>query len=76
MLFVLTLIHNLAKLEGKSNVRSDHLNETSAGERNGNCTVIRFVSTIANFGICTVVGLNETLIEAKICSFKRPKCVV
>jgi hypothetical protein len=30
------------------------------------CTVIRFVSNNAKFGICTVVGLNGTLIEAKI----------
>jgi hypothetical protein len=30
------------------------------------CTVICFVSIIAKFGICTVVGLNGTLVEAKI----------
>jgi hypothetical protein len=34
-------------------------------------TVNRFVSIIAKFGICTVVGLNGKLVEAKICTFKR-----
>ncbi len=29
-------------------------------------TVIRFVSISAKFGICTIVGLNWTLVEAKI----------
>jgi hypothetical protein len=29
-------------------------------------TVIRFVSTSAKFGICTVVGLNGTLVEDKM----------
>ncbi len=29
-------------------------------------TVIRFVSISAKFGSCTVVGLNGTLVEAKI----------
>ncbi len=29
-------------------------------------TVIHFVSISAKFGICTVVGLNETLVETKI----------
>jgi hypothetical protein len=29
-------------------------------------TVIRFVSICVQFGICTVVGLNGTLVEAKI----------
>jgi hypothetical protein len=30
------------------------------------CTVIRFVSISATFGICNVVGINETLFEDKI----------
>ncbi len=34
-----------------------------------NCTVIRFVSTNAKFGICTVVGLNGTLVEDKMRKF-------
>ncbi len=38
-------------------------------------TVIRFVSISAKFGIFTVVGLNETLVAAKICIFKCSKCV-
>jgi hypothetical protein len=29
----------------------------------------------AKFGICAVVGPNGTLVEAKICTFKCPKCV-
>ncbi len=29
-------------------------------------TIIRFVSVSANFGTCTVVGLNGTLVEAKM----------
>jgi hypothetical protein len=29
-------------------------------------TAIRFISISAKFGICTVIGLNETLVEAKI----------
>ncbi len=33
------------------------------------CTVIRFVSTSAKFGICTVVGLNGTLVEDKMRTF-------
>jgi hypothetical protein len=33
-------------------------------------TVIRFVSISAKFGICTVVGLNETLFEAKLGTFR------
>jgi hypothetical protein len=32
-------------------------------------TVIRFVSTNAKFGICTVVGLNGTLVEEKMRKF-------
>ncbi len=39
------------------------------------CTVIRFVSISAKFAICTVVNLNGTLVEAKIRTFKCPKCV-
>ncbi len=39
------------------------------------CSVIRFVSISAKFGICTVVGLNGTLVEAKKRTFKCPKCV-
>jgi hypothetical protein len=31
-------------------------------------TVIRFVSNKAKFGSCTIVGLNGTLGEAKICT--------
>jgi hypothetical protein len=33
-------------------------------------TVIRFVSIRAKFAICTVVGLNGTLVLAKIRKFK------
>jgi hypothetical protein len=33
------------------------------------CTVIRFVWVSAKFGTCTVVSVNGTLIEAKICTF-------
>jgi hypothetical protein len=33
------------------------------------CTVIRFFSTSASFGICTVVGLNGTLSEDKMRTF-------
>jgi hypothetical protein len=40
-----------------------------------NYTVIRFVSITANFDVCTIVGLNGTLVEAKICTFKYLKCV-
>ncbi len=32
-------------------------------------TFIRFVWVSAKFGICTVVGVNETLVEAKMCKF-------
>ncbi len=32
-------------------------------------TVIRFVSTSAKVSICTVVGLNATLVEVKMCTF-------
>ncbi len=32
-------------------------------------TVIHFISTSARFGICTVVGLNETLVEDKMRTF-------
>jgi hypothetical protein len=32
-------------------------------------TVIRFVSTRAKFGICTVVGLNETLVKDEMRTF-------
>ncbi len=39
-------------------------------------TVIPFVSISAEHGICTVVmGLNGTLVEAKIRTFKCPKCI-
>ncbi len=37
------------------------------------CTVMRFVSISAKFGICG--GLNGTLVEAKIDTFKCPMCV-
>ncbi len=50
--------------------------ESRVGERRGeehtrglqmrSYTVIRFVSISAKFGICTVVGLDGTLAEAKI----------
>ncbi len=43
----------------------DPLVEGSCFTRWSACTVIRFVSTSAKFGICTVVGLNGTLVEAK-----------
>ncbi len=33
-------------------------------------TIIRFVSTSAKFSICTVMGLNETLLEDKMRKFK------
>ncbi len=37
-------------------------------------TVIRFVSTNAKFGICTVVGLNGTLVvEDKMCIHSKVK---
>jgi hypothetical protein len=32
-------------------------------------TVIRFVSTRAKFGICTVMALNRTFVEDKMCTF-------
>ncbi len=35
-------------------------------------TVIYFVSSSAKFGVNTVVSLNGTLVEAKICTFKCP----
>jgi hypothetical protein len=35
--------------------------------------VIRFVSIGAKFGICAVMGLNGTLVEAKICAFNKNK---
>jgi hypothetical protein len=35
-------------------------------------TVICFVSTSAKFGICTIVGVNGTLVEAKIHTSKDP----
>jgi hypothetical protein len=35
-------------------------------------TVIRFVSISVKFGI---LGLNGTVIEAKLCNFKCPKCI-
>jgi hypothetical protein len=38
-------------------------------------TVNRFVSISAKFGICTVVCLNGTLVESKICTVKCPQCV-
>ncbi len=38
-------------------------------------TVIRFVSISAKFGICTVVGLNETLVEATIRTWDPWMCV-
>ncbi len=37
-------------------------------------TVIRFVLISAKFGICTVIGLNGTLVETKIRRVKPPKC--
>jgi hypothetical protein len=39
------------------------------------CTVIRIISISAKFDICAVVGLNRRLIEAKIHTFKCPKCL-
>ncbi len=33
------------------------------------CTVIRLVWVSAKFGICTVVTVNGTLVEAKMCTF-------
>ncbi len=39
-------------------------------------TVICFVSNSAKIGICPVVYLNGTLVEAKIGTFKYPKCVL
>jgi hypothetical protein len=32
-------------------------------------TVIRFVGVSAKFGTCTVVSVNGTLVEAKMCTF-------
>jgi hypothetical protein len=40
------------------------------------CTVIRFVSISAKFGICTDVVLNGTLVEAKIRTVKCTKCAL
>jgi hypothetical protein len=37
------------------------------------CTIIRFVSISAKFGIGTVVGLNGALVDAKIRTLKCPK---
>ncbi len=34
------------------------------------CTVIRFLKVSANFGTCTVVSVNGTLVEDKMCRFK------
>ncbi len=39
------------------------------------CTVIPFVSINAKFGICTVVGLNGTIVEAKIRTWNTRMCV-
>ncbi len=36
----------------------------------GRRTVIRFVSTSAKLGFCTVVGLNGTLVEDKMRTFQ------
>ncbi len=36
---------------------------------NHNCTVIRFLWVSAKFGTCTVVSVNRTLVEAKMCTF-------
>jgi hypothetical protein len=33
------------------------------------CTVFRFVWVSASFGTCTVVSVNGTLVEAKMCTF-------
>jgi hypothetical protein len=33
------------------------------------CTVIRFVTVNAKLGTCTVVSVNGTLVEAKMCTF-------
>ncbi len=43
-------------------------NEQRRSRTNIHCTVIRFVSTSAKFSICTIVGNNGALVEAKICS--------
>ncbi len=37
-------------------------------------TEVHFISIGAKFGICDVVGLNGTLVEAKMRTFKCPKC--
>ncbi len=34
-----------------------------------NYTVICFVRVSAKFGTCTIVSVNETLVEAKMCTF-------
>jgi hypothetical protein len=39
-------------------------------------TVIRFVSIRDNFVICPIVGLNGTLVETKIRTFKCPQVLV
>jgi hypothetical protein len=39
-------------------------------------TVISFVCISAKFGICTVISLNGKLFEAKIRTFRCPKCVL
>ncbi len=38
-------------------------------------TVISFVSIIAKFGICTVVGLNGILVESKIRTWDTGMCM-
>jgi hypothetical protein len=38
-------------------------------------TAIRFISISAKFGICAVVRLNETLVEAKIRAWDTWMCV-
>ncbi len=48
--------------------------ETGGRKESLAASEIRFVSISAKLGICTVVGLNGTLVEAKIHSFKCPKC--
>ncbi len=39
-----------------------------SGSESHHCTVIRFLRVSAKFGTCTVVSVNGTLVEAKMCT--------
>jgi hypothetical protein len=42
---------------------------TYAFQMRRRCTVIRFISSSAKFGLCTVAGLNGALVDDKIRTF-------